>query len=153
MTTENDNERSMPDPEGEINEDTYITQEKDVQTELIGTFGWWQALIFSVAGLTVMIHSCQMMANKFLTYPVGHWCERPNSYRNISVEKWLNISSPLLKDGSFDRCHMFNINSSQPIFKRPPENSSTIACHSWEYDENTFQVYLTIMVEMINILK
>ena len=124
---------------GEHSEES-LTQVKDVQTELIGAFGLWQLIIFSAAALTIPLHAWQMMANKFLTYPVDHWCERPFNYQNISIEKWLNISSPLLDDGSFDRCHIFNIDYDQSTIERPPENSTTIACNSWEYDEETFKV-------------
>ena len=90
-----------------------------------------------------------MLANKFLTYPVEHWCERPVNYRNISIEKWLNISSPLLADGNYDRCHMFDVDYGQFVFERPPENASTIACPSWEYNEEAFQVYLRLAGEIL----
>lgn len=82
-----------------------------------------------------------MMANKFLTYPIEHWCERPQNYQSISVEKWLNISSPKLPDGSFDRCNMFDIDYENSVMERPEENINTIPCANWEYDEQTFQVY------------
>ena len=81
-----------------------------------------------------------MMANKFLTYPIEHWCERPQNYQSISVEKWLNISSPKLSDGSFDRCKMFDIDYENSVMERPEENVNTTPCASWEYDEQTFQV-------------
>ena len=126
---------------------------KDTQTELIGAFGLWQGMIFSVAALTIILHAWQMMANKFLTYPVDHWCERPFSFQNSSKEMWLNASSPLLEDGSFDRCHMFDISYEQSTIERPPENTTTIACSSWEYDEKTFQVWFLLPKIIIDSLK
>ena len=88
-----------------------------------------------------MIHGCQVMANKFLTYPVEHWCMRPKHYQSISIENWLNISSPILLDGNFDRCNMFDIDYGNAVMERPEENTKTIACTHWEYNEQTFQVF------------
>ena len=120
--------------------DTITPETKDVLTDLIGEFGPWQGSIFTVCALSIIIHAWQMMANKFLTYPIEHWCERPQNYQSISVEKWLNISSPRLSDGSFDRCNMFDIDYGNSVMERPEENINTIPCASWEYDEQTFQV-------------
>ena len=123
---------------------------KSQQTELIGAFGLWQGLIFSLAGLTIIIHAWQMMANKFLTYPLDHWCERPEHYKNFTVEEWLNISSPLLSDGSFDRCSVFTDVYENQIDARPEKGSPAKACNSWEYDETTFQVLSGVLRPLKN---
>ena len=117
-----------------------VDKSRDMQTELTGEFGPWQGLIFTILALTIVIHGWQMMANKFLTYPIDHWGESPKNHQNISVEGWLNISSPILSDGSHDRCNMFDIDYGNPELNRPSEDTSKIACTKWEYDENTFQV-------------
>ena len=79
-----------------------------------------------------------MMAGKWLTYKTDHWCARP--LEDMAVEQWLNVSAPMLEDGSFDRCNMYdveyNLNS-----VRPDEDTPIIACTSWEYDESVFQVF------------
>ena len=118
-----------------------VDKSRDMQTELTGEFGPWQGLIFTILALSIVIHGWQMMANKFLTYPIDHWCERPQNHENISVEVWLNISSPILSDGSYDRCNVFDIDYSKPALDRPSEDTSKIECTKWEYDENTFQVH------------
>ena len=123
---------------------------KSQQTELIGAFGLWQGLIFSLAGLTIIIHAWQMMANKFLTYPLDHWCARPANYQNFTVEEWLNISSPRLSDGSLDRCSVFEDVYEKTIHSRPSENATTKACTSWEYDETTFQVLSGVLIRRKN---
>ena len=44
-----------------------------------------------VTGLTVVIHAWQMLANKFLTYPVPHYCKRPgkkNKKLPFFIKKW-----------------------------------------------------------------
>ena len=117
-----------------------VDKSRDMQTELTGEFGPWQGLIFTVLALSIVIHGWQMMANKFLTYPIDHWCERPQNHKNISLEGWLNISSPILSDGSHDRCNVFDIDYSKLALDRPSEDTSKIECTKWEYDENTFQV-------------
>ena len=114
---------------------------KDVFTDLIGEFGPWQGLICSVCFLAGIIHGWQIMVNKFLTYPVEHWCERPKNYQSMNIENWLNISSPILLDGSFDRCNMFDIDYENSVMERPQENTRTIACTRWEYSDETFQVF------------
>ena len=118
-----------------------VDKSRDMQTELTGEFGPWQGLIFTILALSIVIHGWQMMANKFLTYPIDHWCERPQNHKTISVEVWLNISSPILSDGSYDRCNVFDIDYSKPALDRPSEDTSKIECTKWEYDENTFQVH------------
>ena len=125
----------------DIRKNPVLHRNKDIQTILIGAFGIWQGLIFTITGLTTVIHAWQMMANKFLTYPINHWCERPAHLRNtISVEQWIHVSSPLLEDGTFDQCHTFDMDYDQTLLERPSENLSTIACSSWEFDEETIQV-------------
>ena len=125
---------------GGSHETNVMMKMKDSQSELIGEFGVWQGVIFSTVALSIVIHAWQMMANKFLTYPLDHWCERPAHYQNVSVEKWLNISSPIFSDGSFDRCNIFNVDYDQSNVHRPSEDTPTIACTNWEYDETIFQV-------------
>ena len=124
-----------------------MANNKDLQSELIGAFGLWQIAIFIITGLSIIIHAWQMMANKFLTYPIDHWCERPPMYANITVEKWLNISSPLLADGTFDGCNRFDLDYDEMPLTRPEETSPTAACRAWEYKEDLFQVYQTFTLQ------
>ena len=65
----------------------------------------------------------------------------------MSVENWLNISSPILSNGNFDRCNMFDIDYENFVTERPEENTNTIACTNWEYNEEIFQVlkYLKLL--------
>ena len=123
-----------------IDDGMMMENEKDAQTELTGAFGPWQGIIFTVCGLSVILHGWQMLSNKFLTYSIDHWCERPEMYKGGSIEEWLNISSPLLDDGTFDRCHRFDLDYDQVISRRPKETSPTVACFAWEYKEDLFQV-------------
>jgi hypothetical protein len=62
---------------------------------------------------------------------------------NISVELWLNVSSPITDYGSYDKCNMFNLDyTSMDDWIRPGEDTATVACTNWEYDESLFQVHI-----------
>ena len=129
---------------GDSDEDSEEEIEKghDQQSQIIGTIGPWQLMMCGVTALSIIIHAWQMMANKFLTYPVDHWCSRPPGYQDLSLESWLNLSAPILGNGDFDRCHRFDLNYSNPGLSRPDEHSLTVPCSSWEYDMSVFQVYV-----------
>jgi len=43
----------------------------------IGRYGKYQLALSVFTALTVAIHAWAMLVNKFLTYPVGHWCKMP----------------------------------------------------------------------------
>ena len=124
-----------------------VQNNRDLQSELIGAFGLWQIGIFTILGLSIIIHGWQMLANKFLTYPIDHWCARPAQYANFTIEMWLNISAPLLADGTFDRCNSFELDYDETPLMRPDETSPTIACSAWEYKEDLFQVFQTFTIQ------
>ena len=58
-----------------------------------------------------------------------------------SLDDWLEISSPKI-NGEFDRCQVFDIDFDN-VFERPPEETGTIECKSWEYDAIYFDVSIT----------
>ena len=114
----------------------------DHLTEIIGVFGPFHAMICTSIGLSIIIHNWQMFSNKFYTHKTDFWCARPENYSDLSVSKWLNLSSPLKvvkNEYEFDRCSMFDINYSN-ISIRPDENTTTLMCDSWEYDPEPFDV-------------
>ena len=59
-------------------------------------------------------------------------------------EEWLNISSPKLESGDFDRCRIFDVDFANNIFDRPSENIGSIECKSWEYDAVYFDVSINV---------
>ena len=61
----------------------------------------------------------------------------------------MNISSPRLESGDFDRCRIFDVDFANNIFDRPSENVGSIECKSWEYDAIYFDV--SILKFLINI--
>lgn len=57
----------------------------------------------------------------------------------MSPDAWINMSAPLKADGSFDKCHVFDVDFSL-THARPDESTPTRACHEWDYDEEYFTV-------------
>jgi len=60
---------------------------------------------------------------------------------NVTLATWLNLSAPLDEQGRFDRCRIFNV-SYDDLQERPDENSQTIACNTWEFSHEQFQVLM-----------
>ncbi len=115
----------------------------DHLTAIIGIFGPFHAVIYSIIGLTISMHTWQMMCNKFLTYPTDFWCQRPEMFQNLSLEEWLNISTPLTKDGKFDKCNIFDVDFAQ-ISERPDETTTEVVpCQNWEFQSEHFDKTIT----------
>ena len=111
-------------------------------TKIIGAFGPYHAMIYSVIGLSIIIHGWQMFSNKFYTYKTDFWCAKPKSLANLSKTDWLNLSAPLEyipNTEEISQCTMFNVTYSN-ITRRPDESTETIPCSMWEYDTNKFDV-------------
>jgi hypothetical protein len=48
--------------------------------------------------------------------------------------------------GGFDRCNIFDVDfASMNEFTRPSEETATVECLSWEYDESLLQVRPMLM--------
>ena len=58
---------------------------------------------------------------------------------SLSTAHWLNLSSPLKSDGSFDRCNIFDVDY-DVIEERPEETTPIRSCQSWEFAKEPFQV-------------
>ena len=110
---------------------------RDPLTEIIGKIGKFQLTWAFITAIPVIFHGWMMMSNKWVTYNIDHWCARPIS--DIDLEQWLNLSAPLLPDGSFDNCHVFDVSFSK-ILERPSEDTPKIPCSNWEYDTSLFSV-------------
>ena len=112
----------------------------DHLTEIIGLFGPYQAILYTVIGITISMHCWQMMSNKFFTYKTEYWCSRPENLRHLDVQIWLNLSSPMLENGEFDKCAVFDVDYTN-LKSRPDQKSvPTVPCTSWEYHNDHFQV-------------
>ncbi len=117
---------------------------RDRLTEVMGKFGRWQCLLVIPFSLSISSHALQMLSTKWLTQPVDFWCAKPeNFHTDLSTEEWRNLSAPLDEDGNFDACWMFDVDYTA-ITNRPAADTPLRKCNSWEFDESTFQVTISI---------
>lgn len=104
-------------------------QPSDPLVNVIGTWGVWQIVTFLYLSLMVAWDAPHMFNMKFTAYSVNFWCATPPQYSHLSKEEWWNISTPLKPDGTFDHCHIFDLDWSQEtIGNRPEENTPVIPC-------------------------
>ena len=63
---------------------------------------------------------------------------------NLTSTEWLNLSAPMLENGEFDRCRIFDINylDLDTQIVRPDEETPSVACESWQFSEELFKVSL-----------
>ena len=64
---------------------------------------------------------------------------QPSQFFNMSTSVWMNLSSPLDSAGNYDRCRIFDIDFAN-ITSRPAEDSPTVACSAWDFDQELFKV-------------
>ncbi|KAH9371491.1 hypothetical protein HPB48_021506 [Haemaphysalis longicornis] len=76
----------------------------------------------------VIVVSCHSYLQSVIAGDVDHWCGRP-PHTNISAQAWKNEAIPLEADGQLSRCRQYEIADE-------PNNSRTIPCEYWEYDED-----------------
>ncbi|KAH7962744.1 solute carrier family 22 member 7 [Rhipicephalus sanguineus] len=58
---------------------------------------------------------------------MDHWCRRPDSFANLSVDEWKQLAIPVDKNGGYSHC----------MIREPPDGGTearVIRCSSWEYD-------------------
>ncbi|XP_023229235.1 organic cation transporter protein-like [Centruroides sculpturatus] len=106
-------------------------------TDLIGTFGRWQKILFGVMAWIVIVSALNNLNWPFLAYKVDYWCARTPKYVNVSVEEWKNISAPLeIRNGRtmHSRCEVYDIDDI-----KYGKNFSKIPCRSWEYDHSQYK--------------
>ncbi|KAH7962742.1 hypothetical protein HPB52_017769 [Rhipicephalus sanguineus] len=82
--------------------------------------------VFSVAIVLVvyLIHSEIFLLTAGV---MDHWCRRPDSFANLSVDEWKQLAIPVDKNGKYSHC----------TIREPPDGGAearVIRCSSWEYD-------------------
>ena len=116
-------------------------QTEDSLTSIINEFGLYQGLWMFLLGLTGINTGILIYSNKFFTTEVDYWCAKPQNL-SLSKDQWINISAPIIMDGDtpkFDRCHIFNVSYSDTS-QRPPNDTATMKCDKWEYDNTNYKV-------------
>lgn len=86
------------------------------------------------------LHSCIQNQIDWIAVYVLHCLSfQPSDFSNMSTEAWMNLSSPLDSSGKFDRCRIFDVDFTN-ITSRPAEDSPTVACSAWDFDQELFKV-------------
>ncbi|KAH9371155.1 hypothetical protein HPB48_017088 [Haemaphysalis longicornis] len=94
--------------------------------------GCFQQRLFLVCTLSVFVVSTHSYLPSLIAGDVDHWCKQP-PHSNISALAWKTQAIPLEADGRLSRCRRYeNIEE--------PNNSQTIPCEDWEYDEDQARV-------------
>ncbi|KAL1425087.1 hypothetical protein MTO96_019443 [Rhipicephalus appendiculatus] len=58
---------------------------------------------------------------------MDHWCRRPDSFTNLSVDEWKELAIPVDKNGEYSHC----------TIREPPDGGTkarVVRCSSWEYN-------------------
>ncbi|XP_023229221.1 organic cation transporter-like protein [Centruroides sculpturatus] len=118
-------------------EDEETAKEFQDFTDVIGTFGRWQKILFGVITWSAIGVTLNNLNWPFLAYKVDYWCARTPEYMNLTVEEWKNISAPLeIRNGRtmHSRCEVYDIDDT-----KYGKNFSKIPCRSWEYDHSKYK--------------
>ncbi|XP_037576261.1 solute carrier family 22 member 13 [Dermacentor silvarum] len=86
-----------------------------------------QKRMMFIATICVYIAAVNIHIVPFISTDVAHWCKKP-PHSNISKADWRNAAIPLDASGKPSQCSMYE-NPEQP------DNSTTVLCPDWEYEE------------------
>ncbi|XP_075539845.1 uncharacterized protein LOC142574702 [Dermacentor variabilis] len=114
--------------EGFANVDTRDLIQQNVYV-ILG-HGWYQRIVLvctSVAITVVLVHS---FAYYLIGRPVDHWCQPPDHLRHLGVQGWKNVAIPVLADGSFSKCTVYE----PPLPGDDQDERSPVPCKHWDYD-------------------
>ncbi|XP_077560583.1 solute carrier family 22 member 6-like [Haemaphysalis longicornis] len=89
--------------------------------------GLFQLLVVFSAAIGSCSFLLQHRSFKITFAVMDHWCQRPESFANVSVEEWVWLATPLDDE-----------NKHKPCFVRDPPDggykSRVVPCSSWEFD-------------------
>ncbi|KAH9368082.1 hypothetical protein HPB48_002715 [Haemaphysalis longicornis] len=107
--------------------------QRDQQSDQPHPFGhgWYQlvALCNSVlAGVSFLAHVlCVWLASRVM----DHWCQPPDSFKNLSAAEWKKKAIPIMEDGNYSHC----------TARSPPdagEFARVVPCVSWTFDTDEY---------------
>ncbi|KAH9371489.1 hypothetical protein HPB48_021508 [Haemaphysalis longicornis] len=90
--------------------------------------GNFQKRTLLICIVSVIVVSSHSYLQSVIARDVDHWCGRP-PHSNMSAQAWKNEAIPLDADGQLSRCRQYEI-------PEETNNSRTIPCKYWEYDED-----------------
>lgn len=146
----------------------------DPLIRIIGDVGRFQLTLYFITGLSIVIHSWAMLANKWIAYPVDFWCEKPEYLAEVDPKNWVDIYAPYAKGykpterptkiidemetglfeimelpigDRYDRCRIFEMD----YYIGRPNRTETMArkCMEFEFDTTAYQNTITERFELI----
>ncbi|XP_070395804.1 solute carrier family 22 member 7-like [Dermacentor albipictus] len=114
--------------EGFANVDTRDLIQQNVYV-ILG-HGWFQRIALVTTFVTVIVVLLHSFAYYLIGRPVDHWCQPPDNLRHLGVQGWKNVAIPVLADGSFSKCSVYE----PPLPGDDQAERSTVPCKRWEYD-------------------
>ena len=93
-------------------------------------------LLSSICNVYELDPKCKQTAD--IHAQVDYWCSQP-PHLNLTTSEWLNLSAPLLDNGEFDKCHIFDIDYDLET-SRPDDGTRVKKCISWDYDTTYYEV-------------
>ncbi|XP_068085199.1 organic cation transporter protein-like [Anabrus simplex] len=118
----------------------------------MGEFGLYQKILFVLLAPFAFFVAFVYFAQIFITItPEHHWCKIPALMgHNLSHDARMRLSIPRLADGSYDKCHMFDVDYAHLVSENvtnPSETWPVVPCrHGWEFDLSDIP-YLSISAE------
>ncbi|XP_077508655.1 solute carrier family 22 member 6-like [Amblyomma americanum] len=86
------------------------------------------ALLSTILSLILLL--MHAFAYRLIGRPVDHWCQPPPDFRDLPVLQWKNVAIPVLADGSFSRCTVYD----PPVPDDSQEERRVVPCDRWDYD-------------------
>ncbi|XP_077508649.1 solute carrier family 22 member 7-like [Amblyomma americanum] len=86
------------------------------------------ALLSTILSLILLL--MHAFAYRLIGRPVDHWCQPPPDFRDLPAVQWKNVAIPVLADGSFSRCTVYD----PPVPDDSQEERRVVPCDRWDYD-------------------
>ncbi|XP_077534747.1 solute carrier family 22 member 7-like [Haemaphysalis longicornis] len=85
-----------------------------------------------------------VLAYQLIGRRVGHWCKRPDYLRHLSQEAWRNVAIPLLPDGTFSGCTVYD-----PPVEGEGAERPEVPCREWDYEDKGYPDSIVSMWNLV----
>ncbi|XP_065298830.1 solute carrier family 22 member 7-like [Dermacentor albipictus] len=92
----------------------------------------WRMLLFGILSTLVLL--CHALSYRLIARPVDHWCRPPDDLAGPDGA-WKNVAIPLLPDGSFSQCTVYD----PPLPHLMNYTRKEVLCDAWQYDTTSQQ--------------
>ncbi|KAH7960812.1 hypothetical protein HPB49_023584 [Dermacentor silvarum] len=92
--------------------------------------GKFQRQVLHCAIFSLVVLLLHAFAYRVIGRSVDHWCRPPDNLRDMPVQEWKNVGIPVLADGSFSKCTVYD----PPVPEGNEEERREVPCYRWDYD-------------------